>query len=231
MISVIIPCYNHAWAIGACLRSVFAQTEKDLEVIVVDDGSTDDLDTALAPWKDRIRLFRQAKAGGPAARNRGFRESKGELVIFCDADIIFIPEALAKMRDALVANPGAAYAYGSFRFGWKLFRLQAFDAEALKRENYIHTTCLMRRETFPGFDESLKRFQDWDLWLTMLERGHVGVWIPEELLRVQTSPGRISRWLPKFLHRVPWARLHYRPAAIAEYEAAADIVRKKHHLT
>lgn len=230
MISVIIPCYDHAWALGDCLRSVFAQTEKDLEVIVIDDGSTDDLDSALAPWKDRLRFFRQINMGGPSARNRGFKESQGDLVIFCDADVILRPDAFAKLRSALETHPASAYAYGSFRFGWKRFGLRAFDAAALKRENFIHTTSLIRRNAFPGFDETLKRFQDWDLWLTMEERGARGVWVPEELFRVQASPGRISQWLPKFLHRVPWKRLHWRPTAVASYDAAADIIKKKHHL-
>src|SRR5260221_8930617 len=139
MISIIIPCYNHAWAIGDCLFSVFAQSiEEDVEVIVVDDGSTDDLDAALAAWKDHVHFFRQDNAGGPSARNRGFKESKGEFVIFCDADVILMPDAIEKMRAALTAHPEAAYAYSSFRFGWKGFRLRPFDATALKRENFIH---------------------------------------------------------------------------------------------
>lgn len=229
-ISVIIPCYNHASTIGKCLRSVFAQTYPDFEVVVVDDGSTDDLERALKPFQGRFRFVRQENRGGPSARNRGFRESSGELVLFCDADIVWKKDAFAAMAAALEAHPEAAYAYASFKFGWKTFRGRPFDAERMKKHNYIHTGSMIRRGKFPGFDETLKRFQDWDLWLTMLEGGDVGVWIPRELCRVMTRRGGISSWLPKFVHRIPWARFGWKPKRIRAYEEASMIVKKKHRL-
>lgn len=229
-LSVIIPCYNHASSIGRCLESVFAQTYADVEIVVVDDGSTDDLDGALKKYQGRFRLVRQENRGGPSARNRGFRESSGELVLFCDADIVWKKDAFARMAEALERHPEAAYAYGSMRFGWKLFRLWPFDAARLKRHNYIPTGSLIRRGKFPGFDESLKRFQDWDLWLTMLERGDVGVWVPHVLSRVAVKRGGISSWLPKLVYRFPWTRLGWKPERVKRYEQAADVIRKKHHL-
>lgn len=229
-ISVIIPCYNHASSIGACLESVFAQTYPAIEIVVVDDGSTDDLESALASYPGRFRFIRQENRGGPAARNRGFRESTGDLVLFCDADIVWTKDAFAAMAAALEAHPEAAYAYASFRFGWKAFRGGPFDAERLKKHNYIHTGSLIRRQRFSGFDESLKRFQDWDLWLTMLERGDSGIWIPRELCRVMTKRGGISSWLPKFAYRIPWARFGWKPGRVQAYETAAEIIMKKHHL-
>ncbi len=229
-ISVIIPCYQHAATIGRCLDGVFAQTHHELEVIVVNDGSADGTLAALKPYEGRITLINQENRGGAAARNRGFAASTGELVIFCDADVLFRPDALEKMAAALANHPDASYAYSSFRFGWKKFRLWRFDPDKLKKMNYIHTTSLIRRGHFPGFDESLKRFQDWDLWLTMLEKGRVGVWIPETLFRVVTRKKGISSWAPSFLYRLPWRQLHFRPAVVERYETAADIIRKKHHL-
>jgi glycosyltransferase involved in cell wall biosynthesis len=229
-ISVIIPCYNHAPTIGKCLEGVFAQTYPDIETVVVDDGSTDDLAAALAPYEGRIRLVRQENRGGPAARNRGFLESSGELVLFSDADIVWKHDAFAKLAAALESHPEAAYAYASLKFGWKTFRLWPFDADRLKRHNYIPTGSLIRREKFPGFDESLKRFQDWDLWLTMLERGDVGAWVPEVLCRVATKRGNISNWLPKLAYALPWAKLGWKPKRVQAYEAAAAVIRKKHRL-
>ncbi len=231
-ISVIIPCYNHAKTIAMCLESLFAQSLAPSEVLVVDDGSTDELDASLAPYLSRIKLIRQKNGGGPVARNRGFRESTGAFVMFCDADACLRRDALERLFRALKDHPGAAYAYASFRFGWKKFPLGAFDADRLRKHNYIHTGSLIRREKFPGFDETLKRFQDWDLWLTMLERGDVGVWVPELLMRARVSlvRGGISNWLPKLAYRIPWKRLGWKPRRVAEYEAAADIIRKKHRL-
>lgn len=229
-ISVIIPCYQHAGTIGRCLASVFGQTHAELEVIVVDDGSTDGLEAAVAPFRDRLTFIRQENRGGPAARNRGFAASAGEAVIFCDADIILKPEALEKMLRALEERPEAAFAYSSFKFGWKKFRLWPFDAARLKKMNYIHTTSLIRRERFPGFDESLRRFQDWDLWLTIVEKGGSGVWIPETLFSVTPRRGGISEWLPSFVYRIPWRLLGFKPRTISRYDDAADIIRRKHRL-
>ncbi len=227
-ISVIIPCYQHAGTIRRCLESVFGQTHAELEVIVVDDGSTDRLEAAIAPFRSRLTFIRQENRGGPAARNRGFAASTGERAIFCDADIVLRRDALEKMLQALEAHPEAAYAYASFKFGWKKFRLWPFDAARLKQMNYIHTTSLIRRERFPGFDESLKRFQDWDLWLTMMERGAIGVWIPETLFTVKPRKGGISEWLPSFVYRLPWKLFGFKPRPVSRYEDAAGIVRRKH---
>ena len=228
MISVIIPCYQDSESISRCLDSVFGQTVKDVEIIVVDDGSTDDLRAALRPYAGRVQVIRQENRGGNAARNRGFAVSKGEFVMFCDADMRLRRDALEKLLTALATHPEAAYAYSSFRFGWKLFRSGPFDPAHLRRVNFISTTSLIRRASFPGFDESLRRFQDWDLWLTMLERGATGVWVPMTLFRAEVKRGRISAWLPKDLYRVPWRRLGWLPKRIDDYEKAALIVRRKH---
>lgn len=230
MISIVIPCYQDSKAIGRCLESIFAQTEKDLEVIVVDDGSTDELQRALESWKGRVKFIRQENRGGNAARNRGFDASIGEFVMFCDADMVLRPDALETFLSALSAHPGSSYAYSSFRFGWKTFRCGPFDADRLRKMNYISTASLIRREHFPRFDESLRRFQDWDLWLTMLEQGRIGVWVPESLFRAAVKQGGISAWLPSFVYRIPWNSLGWRPKRVVRYEEAADIIRKKHHL-
>ena len=98
----------------------------------------------------------------------------GDAVIFCDADVLMREDMLETLERALRQNPGSEYAYCAFKFGFKSFPSQPFDADALRRQNYIHTTSLMKREAFPGFDPSIKRLQDWDLWLTMLEEGENG---------------------------------------------------------
>jgi len=208
------------------LRS--AQNDKKVEVIVVDDGSDEKqkkyLQKKIMPQFSQVNFIFAEHRGAAAARNRGFLESVGQHVIFWDADIVAQPEMLAKMKKALDEHPAASYAYSSFKFGWKTFECGAFDADRLRQVNFIHTTTLIRREHFPGFDESLKKFQDWDLWLTMLEQGHVGVWVPEILFQIKQTSGTMSRWLPSFIYKFPWLPL----PALKKYFYWQKIVRAKH---
>lgn len=230
-ISVIIPAYQHAATLAACLDSVLAQTRTPDEIVVVNDGSTDGTDEVLAPYETRgVRVLRQENQGGNAARNAGFKATSGNLVIFCDADVVMRSDMLAVLERALAEHPEASLAYSGFRFGWKSFRSFPFDPSRLRRMNYIHTTALVRREHFPGFDPSVRRFQDWDVWLTMLDQGRVGTFVDEELFRVidrSDRPG-ISQWRPSFLFRIPWARLGWMPPSVRRYEESRSNVLRKH---
>lgn len=229
-ISIIIPTYQHGDTIETCLLSLFNQTFKDFEIIVVNDGSTDNTTEVLEKYKDRAKIINQENLGAPVARNRGFRESSGQFLIFADADIDAKPEMLQKMLDALLKHPEASFAYSSFMWGRKKFGLREFDGEALKKMNYITSTTLIRREHFPGWDEKLKKFQDWDLWLQILEQNHVGVWVPEFLFTVKPRRTGISAWLPGFMYKIPWGKIGWAPKAIKKYNAALKIIKEKHHL-
>lgn len=233
-ISIIIPAYQAEKTISQCLDGIVRQTFQNFEIIIVNDGSTDKTLKKMERFKKTTKapvvLINQENKGANAARNRGFQASKGQFVIFCDADLIIRPDCLEKMRRALAKHPDASYAYSSFKFGWKKFKLWPFDAARLRQMPFIHTSSLIRREHFPGFDESIKKFQDWDLWLTMLEQGHVGVWIPEYLYRVVNTKGTMSQWLPSFLYRMPWKLLGFSPKAVAKYEKAKAVIIQKHQL-
>ncbi len=229
-IGVVIPAWNAADTIGDTLRGLFAQTLLPANVVIVDDGSSDGLDAAIAPWRSRVTLIHQAQAGAAAARNRGAQEMSNEFIIFLDADIDLVPTALADMARVLVTHPEAAYVYPSFSFGPKAFHLHDFDASALRRMNYIHTSALMRRTAFPGFDPALKKFQDWDLWLTMLGQGAQGMWVQQKLFHVRQRRLGYSTWLPSIVYQLPFIGQGKGNAAIARYRAAEAIIRKKHGL-
>jgi len=231
LISIIIPVYNHADSLRRSVESILAQTYRPLEIVVIDDGSTDELEkvlleiVTLANQKQiDIKVIHQKNCGAPAARNKGFIESKGEYVIFWDADTIGKPEMLLKMVEALEQHPEASYVYSGFKFGWKNFRGCVFSEDNLRENNYIDTTSLLRREDFIPFDETLKRFQDWDLWLNLLEKNKIGFFIPEILYKKIVS-GRIgiSQWLPSFVYRLPW-----KTKAVKAYDRAREIILKKH---
>lgn len=229
-ISIIIPSYQHAKELPDCLKSIFAQTLKPFEIIAINDGSTDNTTDVLVQYKDRIKIINQENRGSNPARNRGFDESSGDFVIFCDADIVMRPDCLEKMAEALKENLNASYAYPSFKFGFKIFKLWPFDGDKLKQMPYIHTSSLIRREHFPRFDEKIRRLQDWDLYLTMLEQGYAGVWIPEILFTVKPRKNGISEWIPSFFYKIPWPILGFTPKAIRKYRSAEEIIKKKHNL-
>jgi glycosyltransferase involved in cell wall biosynthesis len=232
-ISVIIPAYQHALTLPACLNALLAQTAPADEIIVVDDGSTDNTPDLLADFEKRgVRVIRQENAGSNEARNRGFQEATGELLLFLDADVVMRRAMLERLEQALHKNPTAAYAYCRFRFGWKRFASYPFSKERLCAMNYIHTTSLIRREWFPGFDSRIKRFQDWDVWLTILEKGGEGVFVPEELFQVCVKRGRtgISSWRPSWLYKIPWKRFRWAPSSVDKYEEARRKIFEKHGL-
>jgi glycosyltransferase involved in cell wall biosynthesis len=229
-ISVIIPLYNQAKQLAEGLDSLTKQTiikngflDGLFEVIIINDGSDnisrEEIESLVSNFKElEISIIHQENKGAPVARNKGFEKSTGEYVIFCDADVVMKPEMLEKMIKVLDKNPEVSYVYSSFKFGFKKFKLWEFNPETLKKIPYIHTTSLIRRNSFIGFDESLKRFQDWDLWLAMLKKGYQGKWINDSLFNVKTG-GTISKWLPGFLANKDKG-----------YLSAKEIIIKKHNL-
>jgi len=113
-VSVIIPAYNCESFIGRAVQSVLDQHHRDLEIIVVNDGSTDNTVQALAPFLDRICLLQQKNAGVAAARNTGLRVARGDLVAFLDADDWWTPSRLSAQLAALESFPGTGMVFSDF---------------------------------------------------------------------------------------------------------------------
>lgn len=233
-IAVIIPCFNHANVLRRTLDRLTKQTLQPREVVVVDDGSTDTPEIIVREFSSTlpITIVRFEKnRGAPAARNEGFKRTTSPFVIFLDADALLRSDALELFAKALEMDPKASFAYSNFEWGARrLFRGMPFDLWELKLRNYIHTSSLIRREDFPGFDEKLWKFQDWDLWLTMAERGKHGVWVNKCLYHIVPRNEGISIWLPRFFYWIPWERLGWMPRSIKRYIDAERIVRAKHRI-
>jgi Glycosyl transferase family 2 len=194
--SVVIPAYNAAATIGTTIRSVLAQTLSDLELIVVDDGSTDRsvaIAEALASEDGRVRLIRQANQGPSTARNAGISEARGPLVSILDSDDLWMPHYLEAMVQALESDPGAGFAYTDAwvlhdRSG-RIFRRTPFDdyppppagastEEILRRlveQNFVMCSVTMRRAVvveLGAFDTSMQSAEDYDLWIRIVAAGH-----------------------------------------------------------
>lgn len=177
-VSVIIPTYNRWPMVGAAVASVLAQSFRDFELIVVDDGSTDGTSTELLQFGSQLRYFRQDRSGVSAARNSGVRQSHGRLVAFLDSDDLWQPEKLKTqvgymeyfpevricqteelwVRNGVRVNPRTKHRKPSGDIFDRSLDLCLVSPSAV----------MMTRELFDcsgGFDESLPVCEDYDLWL------------------------------------------------------------------
>ncbi|NCT55145.1 glycosyltransferase family 2 protein [Candidatus Falkowbacteria bacterium] len=231
MVSIIIPVYNQADKITKTLKSIENQSFRDYEVIVVNDGSNDGVAEVFGSFvknskdENNYLFINQENKGAPAARNRGFKEARGEFLFFCDADAVLKPEALELLFRALEDNFEAAYAYSSFYWGKKLFKTGLVDEKKLKAGPCIHTMSLVRLRDFPdgGWDESIKKLQDWDLWLSIfMTKGRLGVFVDKVLFTVSPG-GTISSWLPSFAYKL----FPFLPK-VKKYQEALKIIKEKH---
>jgi glycosyltransferase involved in cell wall biosynthesis len=188
--SVCIAAYQAAATIGAAIDSVLGQTTAAHDIVVCDDGSTDDLTSALAPYGDSVRLVRQRHQGLAAARNQALRAATGEYAVLFDADDTWAPGRLQALGRLASARPDLAvvttdaYIYDEGVLGGRACRDYvrfAVDDQLvnLLRRNYVFGSAAVPRERIldiGGFDESLHMFEDWDLWLRLLlDGGAIGM--------------------------------------------------------
>ena len=178
-VSAIIPTYNNPAMLLQAVESVLAQTYDDYELLVVDDGSEPETRKALEPFMDRIKYIYQENAGPSAARNRGIKESGGELVAFLDHDDLWLPEKLQAQVEYMDAHPEFPLTYHRvdyFTDGRTLdFPVREGPtgdvlAPLFKRIFLITLAVMCRRECFEKvgyFNEELRFAQDYDIWLRM----------------------------------------------------------------
>jgi glycosyltransferase involved in cell wall biosynthesis len=196
LVSVVIPSYNHAEFVGTCIDSILTQTYRNLEVIVIDDGSTDDTRERMKEYGDKIRYVYHDNRGRGATRNRGIELAQGEWIAFVDADDIWRRDKLEKQMAAIEKYPEIDLIVTDCcqfdgdeivqaRFFDKMERihnaprkidgtLQIFTEmlfPLMIRENFIiQSSVLMRKSCFDKgelYDNSLKRCQDRDLWMRL----------------------------------------------------------------
>ncbi|HRZ96311.1 MAG TPA: glycosyltransferase family A protein [Paludibacter sp.] len=203
LVSVIIPVYNMENFIDATLNSVLASSYRPLEVVVVDDGSTDNtgaIVTEFAAKNPNIHYFRQENKGVAAARNYAVSLTKGEYILPVDADNMISKEFISKALAILLAKPEVkvvvpkAEFFGDKSGEWKL---PLFSLKLLARKNMIDT-CAMYRKTdwvrIGGYCEEIIAREDWEFWISMLKEGGEVEYIDEVGLfyRVRKDSKRIQ---------------------------------------
>jgi glycosyltransferase involved in cell wall biosynthesis len=192
LVSTIIPTYNRASLVPEAIDSVLAQTYRHIEIIVIDDGSTDGTLEALKRYGNQIQVISQPNAGPAAARNRGIRAAKGELIAFLDSDDLWLPEKLERQVN-LLRRVGEAVpcCLCNIKLRWKEQESTSFDIAWLDpaiAEGVWHNPdevlatrfvlfnqgVVIRRRVLDeigGFDESFRLLEDYDLALRLSARG------------------------------------------------------------
>ena len=206
-VSVVVPAYNAAWCVRRAIDSVLAQESVPLELIVVDDGSTDETLSVLAEYGDRLRVVSKINGGLSSARNAGIKAARGQYVAFLDADDWWLPGKLARQVDTMRLNPELVFcstaanlvaADGRALGEWKCAPCAGSALEAIFSAN-AHvagsgSAVLARRNAFDqagGFDEKLRSLEDIDMWMRLAALGEFTC-IGEPLVMILKRPESMS---------------------------------------
>jgi glycosyl transferase family 2 len=203
-VSVILTVHNYADFVGAALRSVALSSLREVEVVAVDDASTDDSVSVVEaachefPWLSLTHVRLARNRGLPAARNLGVGQAKSDLLFILDADNEVTPEGLEKLAAALDEDPEAQFAYGIMQSfdgtgPVDVMNWLPWDVGRLRLGNYIDAMAMLRRsalETIGGYatDPALYGWEDFALWLAMAEHGYRGAHVPDFVGRYRKSP-------------------------------------------
>lgn len=209
-VTVIIPAYRATATIGRALDSVLAQTTRPDEILIVDDGSPEDLATAVRPYAAHVRMIRKRNGGAGSARNLGIEQSRGNLLSFLDADDYWEPSKLEKQIDVMVRYPQVDLVASRYYLQHPLqprFELPAEHTPPLDRvlrlggeglfdlATLIWTSTVLVRRGALGdhrFREDLRTAEDRDLWVRIASAGGVFV-LPEFLATKVEEPNSLTR--------------------------------------
>jgi glycosyltransferase involved in cell wall biosynthesis len=196
LVTIIIPCYNYGRYLAEAIESALSQTYAPLEVLVINDGSTDTTREVASLYP--VTLINQENQGAAKTFNRGIALAKGTYVVIVSADDKLHHSFVEKTVAILQKDRSVSFVYTHFMiFGArnKLIESKRYSVQSLRLANYITGTALIRKEAFvrvSGFDPDLHNLEDWDMWLTFAEQGLYGMLLPEPLLfyRQHVIPSR-----------------------------------------
>ncbi len=253
LVTVVIPNHNYAQYVGQAVESVLEQTYRPVEVIVVDNGSTDASLEVLAAYADRCRILPQADLGQSAGRNRGIREARGELIAFLDADDVWRPEKLERQMECLARDPEVALVYCSLEIVDPELQPTGEVVRASSRGDALESfarwpgraivvggesTAIVRRAALdavgPFFEPTLSISGGWDLWRRVATRHQID-YVPETLVLYRQHGSSQHRRLAAYESdvRAASARMFQDPAAARvwrfrrTYEAGLDLMFAK----
>jgi Glycosyl transferase family 2 len=204
--SVIIAAYQVADLIGEAIESVLAQTVPPLEIVVCDDGSTDDLQGALAPYRGKLMLLRQPNRGESAAKNAAAAASSGDYVVILDADDVWLPERIEALGELAAARPDvdilttdawfelAGQKVGRFYGATTPFVVDG-QRTAIFERDFIMPHPAVRRSRWlaiGGFAQSVEYAADWDCWIRLILDGSLAGIVDQPLAHYRLREGSLS---------------------------------------
>ncbi len=210
-VTVMMPCYNAHKYLGQTIDSVKSQTFRDFEILIVNDGSTDqDTLDFLENLDDDIRIVHQENRGLPGARNTGFRHARGTYVLPLDCDDWLDPMHIEKLLNALESSPGAAFAFCYFQLESEASGVleKKFNFFEQLFNNQLPYCLLLKRSTWlyaGGYNENMRQgYEDWEFNIRLGGMGIFGILVPEPLFhyRVQKT-GMLLSMSEKF-HTKLW---------------------------
>lgn len=190
-ISIIIPTYNRAELLFTAIKSAMAQTVRPDEIVVVDDGSSEDIRAVTSSFEaDHLRYVRQERSGAPVARNRGLREARGEYVLWLDSDDQLLPDCIKRHVANLAGRPDIDVSYGDLNIcdeNLAFRQVKAYEDWYGRPMELLGETILDNKIPNPGtlvkkschtdlggFDEEFTRAQDYEFWTRLIPRAKVG---------------------------------------------------------
>lgn len=242
LVSVIIPTYNRGWILQEAIESVLAQEFDDFELIVVDDGSTDNTRDILNQYKEDILICRQPHQGVSAARNRGLDSASGSLIAFLDSDDLWLPDKLSAQiaffdshAEALICQTGETWIRNRVRVNPKK-RHQKFSGDIFQNSLALclisPSAVMLKRSLFKevgAFDESLPACEDYDFWLRISCR--YPVYLIDTLLVIKRNghADQLSRLpaLDKYRIRALQKIIESDLLSKSQYQAAVKTLQEK----
>jgi glycosyltransferase involved in cell wall biosynthesis len=219
LVSVIIPCYNQGQFIDDALRSIGAQTFPDVEIIIVNDGSTDkETNEILSRLKgDGLSVITTENRGLAAARNTGIEAASGKYILPLDADDTIEPDYIKKAVDLLENDPETGIVYcraslfGAIETDWNL---PEYSLERMLLDNIIFCSALFRHDDWRavgGYDEEMVYgWEDYSFWLSLIERGRKVYCIPENLFNYRVASDSMVRSKEKWQKIQMFKRIYLR---------------------
>jgi glycosyltransferase involved in cell wall biosynthesis len=240
--SIVLPAYQVAAYVGTAIASVINQSRSDWELIVIDDGSEDDLAAVVQPYlrDPRISFHRFGNGGLAVARNRGIALARGEFVALLDGDDLYEPTYLERMAAPLEADPDIAFVscdalmFGiaereGHRYSQHERQVPPITIErVLNRDFNVFGLCMIRADVLRsvgGYAEDLRSAEDFDLWVRILATGAKGSYVNQPLVRYRRRAGSLST-ATEAMHR-NLATVYARAMRLVEGSPAEAICRQR----